>query len=605
MDRSPVNDLPFVMPAQAQKHITVNAALARLDALLHARVAAMDGAMPPANPAPGEAYVLGESPEGDWDGKGGALAIWQDGRWAFVAARAGLTVWSVAEGAFFRHDGDGWAPVLSGPFDSLGINTGADETNRFALSGAASLFTHDGTDHRLKINRKTAGDAASVVFQTGYDGAAEFGLIGDDSFRLKVSPDGAVFTDAIVVDRQTGAVSLGGDRLNVGQDSSLGVRHDAETGRDFDIFTRASVSAIAVPSFRPASQGQLAFDLMPNGAPGDFFGNGVAWMDICDTDCAHGNPPMAALRAGARPDNFELGIRRFNDGPLKPLLFTMGGAACATLGTDGGWTFHGDVVFEAPPSGLREVLSVDRTYHVDAVGGSDSADGLSAASALQTLAEAVSRAARLDANGHDLVIQLADGTHSVGSGIALSVPIPGCDRLRIVGNSAAPGSVTIASTGRVFAVTGVGLELSGCSLETSGANASHLFATGGAMLRLSDLVFGASGRYHVECLDAHVIWDGDYTVAGGAQAHLQVQANGIVEGANRTVTLTGSPAFSRAFCEAQTGASVLLYGWSFSGGASGARYRCSLNAVINTYGGGADKLPGDSAGISVSGGQYG
>ena len=37
-ERTPRLDLPWLMPAQAQKHVTVNEALARLDILVQAAV---------------------------------------------------------------------------------------------------------------------------------------------------------------------------------------------------------------------------------------------------------------------------------------------------------------------------------------------------------------------------------------------------------------------------------------------------------------------------------------------------------------------------------------------------------------------------------------
>lgn len=69
-----------------------------------------------------------------------------------------------------------------GAFDSVGINASADSTNRLALSSAAALFHHDGDDHRLKINKASAGDTASIIFQSDFSGCTEFGLSGGDDF---------------------------------------------------------------------------------------------------------------------------------------------------------------------------------------------------------------------------------------------------------------------------------------------------------------------------------------------------------------------------------------------------------------------------------------
>ena len=47
MSRSPALDLPYLMPTQAQKHVTVNDALSRLDALVQMRLQGLDQITPP------------------------------------------------------------------------------------------------------------------------------------------------------------------------------------------------------------------------------------------------------------------------------------------------------------------------------------------------------------------------------------------------------------------------------------------------------------------------------------------------------------------------------------------------------------------------------
>ena len=92
---------------------------------------------------------------------------------------------------------------------SIGINgASADATNKLALNSAASLFNHDGNGHQLKLNKAAAGDTASVLYQTGFSGRAEFGTTGDDDFHVKVSPDGSTWFEALVADKDTGAVSF-------------------------------------------------------------------------------------------------------------------------------------------------------------------------------------------------------------------------------------------------------------------------------------------------------------------------------------------------------------------------------------------------------------
>jgi hypothetical protein len=209
MDSTPNLSLPYIMAAQAQKHVTHNEAIRALDALLHAMVLDQDLATPPGSPADGARYIVAASPTGAWAGQAGKLAAWQDGVWLFYAPREGWLVWVADEDKIYNYDGSAWAAItvaVGSGASTWGINATADTTNRLAVKSTASLLDNVGNGHQQKINKAAAGDTASQLFQTGYSGRAEFGLTGDDDFHVKVSADGSAWNEAIVVDRTTGAV---------------------------------------------------------------------------------------------------------------------------------------------------------------------------------------------------------------------------------------------------------------------------------------------------------------------------------------------------------------------------------------------------------------
>ncbi|WP_454885147.1 DUF2793 domain-containing protein [Sphingomonas oryzagri] len=101
--------LPFISSGQAQKELFHNEALVRIDALLQPAVEAVLVDSPPSDPVPGQCWVVGESPTGAWAGQALSLAAWSDGGWRFVAPRAGMTVWSIADNVAARFDGAAWA----------------------------------------------------------------------------------------------------------------------------------------------------------------------------------------------------------------------------------------------------------------------------------------------------------------------------------------------------------------------------------------------------------------------------------------------------------------------------------------------------------------
>ncbi|MBE7183293.1 MAG: DUF2793 domain-containing protein [Methylobacterium mesophilicum] len=204
--------LPFIMPSQAQKHVTHNEAIRALDALVQIGVASRDLSQPPETPENGARFIVGPTPGGDWTGRAGRLAAWQDGAWAFFEPRAGWIAWVEDEARAVVWRGGSWEPlggaVSLDPLPLLGVNASADETNRLAVSAASTLLSHEGAGHRLKVNKAAPPDTASLLFQTAFSGRAEMGLAGGDDFRIKVSADGESWKDALVVDRATGAVSL-------------------------------------------------------------------------------------------------------------------------------------------------------------------------------------------------------------------------------------------------------------------------------------------------------------------------------------------------------------------------------------------------------------
>jgi hypothetical protein len=211
MDPTPNLQLPYIYAAQAQKHVTHNEAIRMLDALVQIAVADRDLTAPPATPAEGARYIVAASATGAWAGRDGEIAAWQDGAWAFYPAAAGWLAWVADESRLVVWNGTAWteaATQSTNPTPLVGVNATADATNRLAVSSPASLLNHAGAGHQQKINKATPADTASVLYQTDFSGRAELGLAGDDDWRLKVSADGASWSEAVRVERATGRVYL-------------------------------------------------------------------------------------------------------------------------------------------------------------------------------------------------------------------------------------------------------------------------------------------------------------------------------------------------------------------------------------------------------------
>lgn len=222
-DSTPRLGLPWLMPAQARKHVTVNEALGRLDAITGAAVASRALAVQPSDPAEGDAYIL---PAGASGSAWAAffehdLVYFQDGAWARVGARAGLTAYVADEGALVMHDGAAWtafsdAIATLSNLQSLGVGAAPDAANPFTAKLNQALWTarpaaEGGTgDLRYTLNKEGEPETLSMLFQSGWSGRAEIGLTGSDDLSVKTSPDGSSWTTALKADRQTGALDLAG-----------------------------------------------------------------------------------------------------------------------------------------------------------------------------------------------------------------------------------------------------------------------------------------------------------------------------------------------------------------------------------------------------------
>lgn len=211
--------LPWLMPAQAQKHVTVNEALRRLDGLVQAAVQSRSETSEPPSPDEGQGWILPEGATGThWDGfAGGDLVIWQDGTWTRHVPGPGWRVWVIDAAELAVFDGEDWqgfSPGGGNVFAELGVGTSPDEANPFAAKLNAALWTarEEGEggsgDLRYTLNKQAPENVLSLLFQSGWQGRAEMGLVGDDDVQLKVSDDGENWKEALRVDSESARVDM-------------------------------------------------------------------------------------------------------------------------------------------------------------------------------------------------------------------------------------------------------------------------------------------------------------------------------------------------------------------------------------------------------------
>jgi hypothetical protein len=207
MDQTPNLALPYILAAQAQKHVTHNEAIRALDALTQLACVSRSLVSPPAAPADGARYILPPAATGVWTGAANRIAAYQDGAWAYFTPRDGWIAWIADESAALVFTNGAWSS-LSSAFSTLGINASADTTNRLTVSAPATLLNNAGAGHQLKINKAAPATTASLLYQTGFSGRAEMGTTGDDDFHVKVSADGTTWRDGLIISAATGKAAF-------------------------------------------------------------------------------------------------------------------------------------------------------------------------------------------------------------------------------------------------------------------------------------------------------------------------------------------------------------------------------------------------------------
>ena len=133
--------LPLVQAAQAQKHVTVNESLARLDGLVNLVLASLYRSTPPAAVVDGTCYAVPPGATDAWAGQEGRIAIGSNGGWVFADAHAGMKAFVSDIGVDAIFDCDIWVEgaLTLGTFGSALVARTAEV--EVTLTAGASVTT--------------------------------------------------------------------------------------------------------------------------------------------------------------------------------------------------------------------------------------------------------------------------------------------------------------------------------------------------------------------------------------------------------------------------------------------------------------------------------
>lgn len=138
----------------------------------------------------GRRHIVPAGVAGSWTGQAGKLAMFWDGSWVYLTPLAGWQAYVKDENIHVTYQSGSWEPT-------------GEVANRLSVSADNTLLTHDGNDHRLKVNKAAANDTASLLFQSNFTGLAEMGAIENEAFSIRVSGNGSTWNTALSVNGTT------------------------------------------------------------------------------------------------------------------------------------------------------------------------------------------------------------------------------------------------------------------------------------------------------------------------------------------------------------------------------------------------------------------
>jgi hypothetical protein len=132
-------NLPLLQSAQAQKHVTMNEALVRLDGLVQLTLVSKTLSTPPATVIDGSCYAVPFGSVNEWAGHDGEIAIGSNGGWDFVIPQRGWRAVILDRGVGAIFDGTLWRDgvVTLSPFNA-GLSFRVAETDHVLTAGAVS-----------------------------------------------------------------------------------------------------------------------------------------------------------------------------------------------------------------------------------------------------------------------------------------------------------------------------------------------------------------------------------------------------------------------------------------------------------------------------------
>ena len=374
-DISPHLLLPYILAAQAQKHVTHNEALRLLDAVVQLSVLDRDLTAPPVSPVDGDRYIVASGATGLWAGWDLNVTTWVDGVWMRLVPRPGWLAWIADEATAAVWTGTIWKLVgvpqdVSDAVFSL-VND-ADPTKRamFSLSGISTAttrtYTLPNTSSELAILAGTQTFTGNKTFSGTLTASGATATIGTSAAAATYGMGTGATTTGVTktVNLGTGGASGSNTVVNIGSATS-GAGGTMVVNTPTVTFANA-VTTVGMPQANLTAQllglGGATADAtnrLSVNAPAVLLNNAGAGIEVTVNKAAAANDAAFAFKTGfsaraligllgsddfsfkVSPDgsswNTGLTLDRATGRPTLPQGAVMGGLAADPSGRADGW----------------------------------------------------------------------------------------------------------------------------------------------------------------------------------------------------------------------------------------------------------------------------
>jgi hypothetical protein len=215
--------LPYIVASQAQKEVTHNEGLNKLDAFVTPVVADIADS-PPSSPASGDLYIVGTSASGDFSGHANQLAQYQTGGWVFYAPFKWMDAMVESLQSRMTFDGAAWVPfslILRDSGEYLRVPSWQEDIDLSLTDETSLLIPNRSTV--LAVNTRVMEEITGTLtsFSVGVSGdTSRYGSgigIGQDSTTIGLSyhPVSYYSDTPLLLTPDAGSFSGGLVRINV------------------------------------------------------------------------------------------------------------------------------------------------------------------------------------------------------------------------------------------------------------------------------------------------------------------------------------------------------------------------------------------------------